>query len=95
MMRTFLYYATCFGQLGSRKHFGKIAFSFQKCPFNGTIIYNGRWGWWWGGGEGGVIPFRTGGFKNFGLIISLGHVTKKINSKLRRVLQINEQIANH
>ena len=49
----------------------------------------GGWGW------GGVIPLRTGGFKNFGLIISLGHLTKKINSKLRRVLQINEQIANH
>ena len=48
-----------------------------------------------GGRGGGVIPFRTGGFKNFGLIISLGHVTKKINSKLWRVLQINEQIANH
>ena len=50
-----------------------------------------------GGGEGGggVIPFRTGGFKDFGLIISLGYVTKKINSKLRRVSQINEQRANH
>ena len=54
MMRNFLYFATCSGQLGSRKHFGKIAFSFQKCSFNGTIIYSG-------GGGGGVISFGTRG----------------------------------
>ena len=88
-MCSFLYFATCSGQLVSRDILAKMAFSFQKCPFYGTIIYSG--GQW----AGGVIPFRTGVFKNFGLIISLGHVTKKINSKLRRVSQINEQITNH
>lgn len=59
MMVTFLYFATCSGQLGSRKHFGKIAFSFQKCSFNGTIIYSG-------GGGGSVFPLELEAYYQFG-----------------------------
>ena len=54
MMCSFLYFAACSGQLGSRKHFDKMAFSFQKCPFSGTIIYSGCGGG--GGGGGGLFP---------------------------------------
>ena len=82
MMRTFLYFATSSGQLGSRKHFDKIAFSFQNAHLMEHYI---QWGWGW----------ERYFLWNSRLIISLGHVTKKINSKLRRVSQISKQITKH
>lgn len=59
MMRTFLYFATCSGQLGSRKHFAKLHSHFKNAHLMEPLYTVGV-------GVGALFPLELEAYYQFG-----------------------------